>query len=91
MDGLVRALDTDLGYEVLNFGAGRTVCVLDVVRILEETLDVKAHVEWLARRSGDVSHTWADIEAARSMLGYAPSVQLEEGISRFVTWLREQP
>jgi UDP-glucuronate 4-epimerase len=90
VDGLVRALDTDLGYEVLNFGAGRTVSVLDVVRMLEETLDVKAHVEWLARQTGDVSCTWADVDAARSKLGYAPSVQLEEGISRFVVWLRAQ-
>jgi UDP-glucuronate 4-epimerase len=90
VDGLVRALDSDLGYAVLNLGAGRTVPLLDVVRILEEALGVKARVEWCPRQTGDVSHTWADIEAARSALGYTPGVQLEDGIRCFVAWLRDQ-
>jgi UDP-glucuronate 4-epimerase len=91
VEGLVRALDADLGYEVLNFGAGRTVPLLEVVRLLEQALKVKARVEWLPPQRGDVSRTWADIEAARARLGYAPSIELEEGIRRFVAWLSEQP
>jgi UDP-glucuronate 4-epimerase len=90
VDGLVRALDADLSFQVLNLGAGRTVPLLDVVRILEEALSLEARVEWCPRQTGDVSHTWADIDAARSTLGYAPHVPLEEGIPRFVAWLREQ-
>jgi nucleoside-diphosphate-sugar epimerase len=33
---------------------------------------------------GDVQHTVADISAARAALGYAPEVDLREGIARFV-------
>lgn len=86
--GLVAALDTDLGFSILNFGGGRTVSVLEVVRSLERELGVAARIEWLPRQTGDVSRTWADISAARAALGYAPATPFEEGISRFVAWLR---
>lgn len=86
--GLVAALDTDLGFRILNFGGGRTVSVLEVVRTLERELGVKAVIDWLPRQTGDVSRTWADISAARDALGYAPATPFEEGIARFVSWLR---
>ena len=38
--------------------------------------------------AGEVSRTWADTGAAREVLGYEPRVSLEEGIARFVDWLR---
>lgn len=90
VDGLVRALDVDLGFSILNFGAGRTCSVLDVVRALERELGVAARIEWLPRQTGDVTRTWADVSAARAALGYAPGTSLEEGISRFVKWLKER-
>ena len=91
VDGLVRALDSGLGFEILNLGAGRTVTVLEVVELLERALGRPARIEWLPRQMGDVSRTWADIGAAGRMLGYAPRTSLEEGIARFVAWLETQP
>jgi len=89
VDGLVRALDSGLAFEVLNLGAGRTVTVLEVVELLERALGRRARIDWLPRQTGDVSRTWADITAARELLGYAPRVPLEDGIARFVTWLEK--
>jgi len=87
VDGLVRALDRDLGFAILNFGAGRQVAVLEVVKLLEHELKLSADLEWLPAQTGDVRRTWADIEAARNALGYAPRTAFEEGIGRFVEWL----
>ena len=87
MDGLVRALDRGLGYVVLNFGAGRQVSVLQVVQGLEKHLGRSADIEWLPPQTGDVKRTWADIGAAREVLGYAPEVDFEAGLRRFVEWL----
>ena len=80
----------DLGFAILNLGAGRQVSVLEVVKLLEQALGTTAEVEWLPNRPGDVSRTWADISAARDALGYAPRVSLEEGIRRFACWLSER-
>jgi len=87
VDGLVKAIDRDLGYAVLNFGAGRKITVLEVIELLEKTLNVPAEIEWLPVQTGDVRRTWADTRAAREALGFEPRVSLEEGIARFADWL----
>jgi len=89
VDGLVRALDADLGFRILNLGAGQPVVLRDVTAALERALGVRARIEHLPRQTGDVSRTWADISAARQTLGYAPTTPLEDGIARFVRWLKE--
>ena len=87
VDGLARAVDTDLGYAILNFGAGRQVSVLEVVSQLEKSLDLKAEIRWEPPQKGDLTRTWADVSAARAALGYEPRVTFEEGIDLFVAWL----
>ncbi len=34
--------------------------------------------------------TYADITKARTLLGYEPKVMVEEGLSRFVKWMRDE-
>jgi UDP-glucuronate 4-epimerase len=87
--GLVAALDAELGFALLNFGAGRTVSVSEVIHTLERVLGVKAKIEWLPAQAGDVSRTWADVGEARRLLGYAPQVSFEEGVRRFAAWLEQ--
>lgn len=89
-DGLLRALDSDLAFEILNFGAGRTISVLDVVKTLERELGIQAEIDWQQPQTGDVRRTWASIEAAREAIGYEPTISFEEGVRRFVDWLKGQ-
>ena len=35
-------------------------------------------------RAGDIRDSWARIETARELLGFEPSVQLDEGLARTV-------
>ena len=88
--GLVSAIDTDLGYAILNFGAGRKISVLEMIEQLEKSLGLAADVDFQPVQIGDVSQTWADVSAAREALGYAPKVDFEEGIERFVSWFRDR-
>jgi UDP-glucuronate 4-epimerase len=88
VEGLVRALDRDLGFRILNLGAGQPVVLREVIQALERALGIQASIDWLPRQAGDVSRTWADTTAARDALGYAPATPLDVGIARFVTWLR---
>ncbi len=87
VDGLVKAIDRDLDFTILNFGAGRKVTVLEVIELLEKTLRVPAEIEWLPAQTGDVRRTWADTRAAREALEFEPQITLEEGIARFADWL----
>jgi len=88
VEGLVRALDTDLGFRILNLGAGRSVVLRDVIHELERALGVTAQLDLQPRQPGEVTKTWSDTSAAREALGYEPRTSLAEGIDRFVDWLR---
>ena len=89
-DGLVSAIDTPLGYAILNFGAGRAVTVIEMIEQLERTLGVLAKREFHPPQRGDVSRTLADVSAARKALGYEPRIRFEVGVERFAAWLRER-
>jgi UDP-glucuronate 4-epimerase len=89
VDGLIRGLDRELGFAILNFGAGRKVELREVIKLLEKELGVDARIDWQPKQVGDVPRTWADITAAREAVGYAPRVDFEEGIARFVDWLKQ--
>ena len=58
--------------------------------LLADALGVEPRIEWHPPQPGDVTRTWASIEKARRLLGYEPATPIEEGIPRFVAWLRER-
>jgi dTDP-L-rhamnose 4-epimerase len=41
-------------------------------------------------RQGDVRHAWADVSAARQVLGWTPQYNLEQGITRLAQWIDSQ-
>jgi dTDP-L-rhamnose 4-epimerase len=41
-------------------------------------------------RAGDIRHCFADITAARRVLGYEPKVGFAEGFRHLAQWLRQQ-
>jgi len=93
VDGVVRALDwtEEPGrYGVFNLGESRTVALGEMIEILERALGVKAEILRLPAQPGDVERTWADISRSRAELGYNPSTSFEEGIDKFVRWLKDQ-
>jgi UDP-glucuronate 4-epimerase len=69
---------------VYNVAGGSQATVGEVIERLEELLGRDVRVRHLPPVPGDARHTSADIASARSDLGYAPSVRLEDGLARQV-------
>ncbi|HGY90953.1 MAG TPA: NAD-dependent epimerase/dehydratase family protein [Planctomycetes bacterium] len=88
VDGVVRAMERSSGYRIYNLGESQTIELRELVSVLEEALGKKAVIDWQPDQPGDVPRTWADVTRAREELGYAPSVDIREGVRRFVAWLR---
>jgi UDP-glucuronate 4-epimerase len=74
-------------YEVVNLGNNRTVSLIEMLEELEKALGVSAQRVWLPEQPGDVRQTWANIDKARSLLGYEPGTPFNVGVKRFVDWL----
>lgn len=90
VDGVVAALDAELGFEILNLGGAETTALADLVRWLAEELAVEPRIEYLPDQPGDVPITYADVSKAERLLGYSPKVPIREGLKRFVAWYQEQ-
>ena len=65
---------------VMNIATGTEISLLAMVQCLERILGVKARPTFAPRRPGDVENSCASIDLARSLLGYTPRIQLEEGL-----------
>ena len=89
VDGLVSVLDHVVGFEIVNLGNSRTVALSRVLEIFQEAMGRKARIERYPEQPGDVRLTCADISKAARLYGYAPKVDVEEGIARFVAWYLE--
>ncbi|MFB0508466.1 MAG: GDP-mannose 4,6-dehydratase [Thermodesulfobacteriota bacterium] len=89
IDGTLEAISRNKGYEIYNLGESCTIRLIDLIRMLEETLGKKAIIEGWPEQRGDMPITYANIEKARKKLGYTPRVSMEEGIGRFVEWYRQ--
>ncbi len=84
--GIVAAAERRLGYEVVNLGRGEPVLVADFVATFERLTGKKVPTVDSPLPKADVERTHADIEKARRLLGYAPSVSVEEGARLFHAW-----
>jgi UDP-glucuronate 4-epimerase len=73
-------------YEVINLGNNQTVTLLEMVRTLEQVLGIQARIDWLPEQPGDVPQTWASVDKARRLLGYAPRTSFVGGMRDFARW-----
>jgi UDP-glucuronate 4-epimerase len=76
-------------WRVYNVGNNNPVELLDVVRILEETIGRKAKRELLPMQPGDVPATYAEVDDLMRDVAFRPATGIEQGIARFVAWYRE--
>ena len=74
----------------VNVGSGRATTIREVANMVSEALDVR--IEPVARgefRPGEMRHLTSDISRA-AKAGYAPQVDLAEGIGRYLEWIKTQ-
>jgi UDP-glucuronate 4-epimerase len=75
-------------HEAFNLGESRTVTLRRLITLIAGALGVEPRVERHPAQPGDVRRTCADISKARRILGYNPTVAIEDGIPAFVEWFR---
>jgi dTDP-L-rhamnose 4-epimerase len=78
--------------ETFNIGSGNAYTVRELGERMAAVLNKQEIVPEITGkyRAGDIRHCFADITKAQQLLGYAPSVTLEEGLTELVAWLGGQ-
>jgi len=78
--GTILALK-DVGYEVINLGGGNNpISINEMITTLENLLSKKAKIKNLPFHKADMKVTWANIEKAKSLLGWEPKISLDAGL-----------
>jgi len=90
VSGVVACTQHEFGFEIFNLGESETVTLSRLIELLEGAFGRKAIIDRQPEQPGDVPVTFANIEKARSRLGYAPQIKIEEGIQRFVAWFKSR-
>ncbi len=91
IDGVTKAVDfvdKHQVYDVLNLGESQTITLDRMITTLEKYLGIKAQRNVMPMQPGDVDRTFADISKSRKMIGYNPQTSFDEGIIKFIDWIK---
>ncbi len=85
----LRAPTEAVAGKVFNVGCGDRITVNRLWSEIRDLVGTSVEVRYGPARAGDVRHSQADLTRSREALGYAPAIDLREGLRRTVDWLRE--
>ena len=74
------------GYEVINLGTGAGVTVREFVKAFESAYGNAVPTIDAPPRPGDVAGAYTSVEKAHSLLGWCPTLSLEDGIRHALEW-----
>lgn len=76
-------------YEIINIGNDKPISLLTLLEYIKEAIQTDK-IEFVKKEiaKGDVEATHADIEKAKKLINYNPSVSLKEGIKLFYDWFK---
>jgi UDP-glucose 4-epimerase len=76
----------DPGATAFNVGTGRELSVLDLIRIMGESLNLRPEARHEAPRAGELARSALDSTRAQQRLGWRPVHSFEDGFRELVAW-----
>lgn len=83
--GTIAGMGID-GYNIINLGSDTPVVLADAIALVERLTGRNASLAYRPLHAADVMATWANIDRARSLLGWEPRTSFEEGVGQLVDW-----
>lgn len=87
--GVIKSLDTPpSNSEIINLGSGIGSSVIEIADLLKRVYQSNSQINVTGDfRLGDIAHNVADVSKAKRILGFEPSISLEEGLTDFCKWV----
>lgn len=74
--------------QMMNVATGTRITLNETFQILSDLTGYRGSPVYAPPRAGDIRDSMADIQRARELLGYEPTVDFREGLRRTVEWYR---
>lgn len=79
-------------WDVFNVGSGNQINIETIAKLLAKILNKKIEPEILNHhRVGDIRHCFADITKIQQVFGFRPKIDIEEGMSELIEWVKKCP
>ena len=88
IEGTVAAIEKNYPCEIFNLGNNNSENLMDVISLIENSLGLKAKINFKPMQQGDVLETYANIEYSRQKLGFQPKTNIDIGVKHFADWFR---
>lgn len=87
--GVVTALvEEKCNGEIINLGSGIATSVMEIAEILRTHYNSKSKLIVTGDfRKGDIANNMADISKAEALIGFKPTVNLQDGLKEFCEWV----
>ena len=76
-------------HRVFNVGNSNPVNLMDYIKAIENSLNLKAKINYLPLQSGDVAKTSAKTTLLEEWIDFKPNTPVEKGVEKFVEWYKE--
>lgn len=81
----IKAMEyADESFEVFNIGNSEEITINDLAKMITRLTNSRSKIIYKPARVGDIVYSQSDSSKARKMLGWKPTVSLEEGLRRTV-------
>ena len=71
---------------LINIGGSESIKLIDYIKIIEKSLNMKARIDFLPLQKGDVKHTHSNVDLLSSIINFKPQITLKDGIDNFIEW-----
>ena len=69
-----------------NIGSSNRITINELAQKIVNITNSKSRIIHTLPQKGDAEHTWANIDKAKRELGYAPKINLEDGLRNYISW-----
>jgi UDP-glucose 4-epimerase len=91
VDANILAAEANLdGAVLMNIAYGQRASLNQIIDMLNELTHQNLPAQYGPERAGDVRHSHASLNRAKDILGYAPKVDLLEGLRQTLEWYRHK-
>lgn len=85
VDGILKMYELGKHREIYNIGNNQEISILKLINFIEDFINVKLKINISPLKQGSVLRRCPDISKISS-IGYAPKINIEEGLKRTIKW-----
>ncbi|MFQ6085483.1 MAG: UDP-glucuronic acid decarboxylase family protein [Candidatus Bathyarchaeia archaeon] len=88
ISGMVKLLNIDLNFLVLNLGNPEETRIIEIARTIKRLTKSSSPIVFIPQREDEPPRRLPDVSKAKRLLGWKPEVNLEEGLRKTIDWFK---